>query len=282
MKIENVSDTARWVAVYRAMETDRPDAHFRDPYARRLAGEHGEEIVKNMKRGRQMAWAMITRTQVFDEIILKAVRDGADTVLNLACGLDARAWRLDVPPTLRWVDVDLPGILNHKTEMLKGEPTRCRYEPVAADLREAPVRRALFERIARESKKVIVVTEGLLIYLTDADVAGLADDLHAAASFRWWLIDLASPLLLKMMKRMWGKKTSHANAPFLFAPESGTGFFAPHGWRELEFHSSMDEAERLKRQMPGAGFWRFLSWLYPKKKIEQYRRMSAFVLLERS
>jgi len=39
--ISSVSDTARWVALYRAMESDRPDALFRDPYARRLAGAAG-------------------------------------------------------------------------------------------------------------------------------------------------------------------------------------------------------------------------------------------------
>jgi O-methyltransferase involved in polyketide biosynthesis len=48
--IKNVSDTARWVAVYRAMEAERPDAIFRDPFARRLAGERGEEIVRSMRR----------------------------------------------------------------------------------------------------------------------------------------------------------------------------------------------------------------------------------------
>jgi O-methyltransferase involved in polyketide biosynthesis len=46
MPIGNVSDTARWVAVYRAMETARPDAIFRDPFAERLAGERGLEIVR--------------------------------------------------------------------------------------------------------------------------------------------------------------------------------------------------------------------------------------------
>ena len=43
--ITHVSDTARWVAIYRAMESERPDALFRDPYARRLAGPRGEQIV---------------------------------------------------------------------------------------------------------------------------------------------------------------------------------------------------------------------------------------------
>jgi O-methyltransferase involved in polyketide biosynthesis len=35
--IENVSDTARWVAMYRAQESSRPDALFHDPFAERLA-----------------------------------------------------------------------------------------------------------------------------------------------------------------------------------------------------------------------------------------------------
>jgi O-methyltransferase involved in polyketide biosynthesis len=41
MTIASISDTARWVAIYRAMEFERPDALFHDPYARRLAGERG-------------------------------------------------------------------------------------------------------------------------------------------------------------------------------------------------------------------------------------------------
>src|SRR5690349_9287187 len=69
MEITHISDTARWVAQYRAMETERPDAIFRDPFAARLAGEHGRQIVESMPRGKQSAWAMITRTAVFDEII---------------------------------------------------------------------------------------------------------------------------------------------------------------------------------------------------------------------
>ena len=50
--IRNVSDTALWVAIYRAMESERPDAIFRDPYARRLGGERGKRQKKSAgKRG---------------------------------------------------------------------------------------------------------------------------------------------------------------------------------------------------------------------------------------
>src|SRR6478672_133648 len=159
------------------METDRPDALFRDPFARRLAGLRGEEIVDTIKRGRQMAWAMIVRTEVFDEIILACVHEkGVDTVLNLAAGLDARPWRLALPATLRWIDVDLPDILNYKSNTLKDEKTTCRYEAVAADMTDADARRNLFMRVGTSGKNILVVTEGLLIYLTREQVGDLATD----------------------------------------------------------------------------------------------------------
>ncbi len=283
MAIENVSDTARWVAVYRAMETARPDALFRDPFADRLAGSQGRAIVDEMKQGKALAWPMIVRTAVFDEIILDAVNQKkVDLVVNLAAGLDARPWRLPLPPSLRWVDVDLPGILNYKTGMLKDETPHCRYEAVTADLTDAEVRRALFARLGAGATRALIIAEGLLIYLQPEQVGALATELHAQAPFREWLIDLASPQLLKRMTRTWGKQVHEGGAPFLFAPAEDTAFFLPYGWREKEYRGLWDEALRLNRTMKGAKFWTFLGRFYPKKMRESFRRFSGLVLLERT
>jgi methyltransferase (TIGR00027 family) len=283
MPIEHISDTARWVAFYRAMETERPDAIFTDPFARRLAGLRGEEIVDTMRRGRSMAWAMIVRTAVFDEVIRSAVFDkGVDTVLNLAAGLDARPWRLELPSGLRWVDVDLPEILQYKRDSLKGEKLNCLYEAIAADMTDAAPRRALFERIGRESKSVLVVTEGLLIYLTAEEVGALAKDLSGQSSFHWWLIDLASPRLLNIMERQWGRAVAKGNAPFKFAPPEGTDFFRPFGWREAEFRSALEEARRLNREMRMMWLWRFIGRMSGSKRQAEMRRMSGIVMLEQA
>jgi len=280
--IENVSDTARWVAVYRAMETERKDAIFRDPFAAHLAGEKGNVIVDSMPRGRQMAWAMIVRTAVFDEIILERIRNGnVDVVVNLAAGLDARPWRLPLPPSLRWIDVDLPGILNHKTEILKDEKAKCRYEAVHLDLRDVARRQALFAQMNAESSRVLVLSEGLLIYLPPDDVGTLARDLHAGSHFQWWVIDIASPRLLEMMQKMWGKNLDAGNAPFRFAPAESTKFFERFGWTELEFHSAMEDARRLKREMSMMWLWRFLGRLRSKEVRDQFQRFSGIVLMER-
>jgi methyltransferase (TIGR00027 family) len=283
MPIENVSDTARWVAVYRAMETDRPDAIFRDPFAERLAGERGRQIVGEMKRGRQMAWAMIVRTAVLDEMILDRIANGGvDTVINLAAGLDTRAWRLPLPPTLQWFDVDLPEMTAFKAAAMRGEQPVCRYEAIPADLTNDATRTELLRRLGGVAQTALVVTEGLLIYLEQHQVESLARALRAQPSIRWWIADIASPRLLEWMNRSWGKNVAAGNAPFRFAPADSAAFFASLGWRQLTFRSAMDDARRLRREMRGMWFWRLLNRVTGRVRREEFRRMSGVVLLERA
>jgi len=280
--ISHVSDTARWVAVYRAMETDRADALFRDPFARRLAGARGQAIVDGMPRGKAFAWPMIVRTALIDEILARCIRDeGVDCVLNLACGLDARPWRMDLPKTLSWIDVDHPVMIDLKTSEMATEPLKCRYEAVRQDLSEATGRRALFARVAASARKVLILTEGLLVYLPEEAVKGLATDLAAQPSFQLWITDLASPGLLKMMGRNWGKTVARGNAPFVFGPADAPGFFAALGWKELEFRSMFHEGIRLKRTMAFAGFWVFLGKFFGARRRAEMQRFSGVALYSR-
>jgi hypothetical protein len=99
--ISNVSDTARWVPTYRATESARPDALFHDPLAERLAGERGSAIVASAPRTIRNGWWLVARTKVIDDVIIEAIGDGCDRVLNLAAGLDTRPYRLDLPPDSR-------------------------------------------------------------------------------------------------------------------------------------------------------------------------------------
>src|SRR5438445_1735868 len=115
--VRNISDTARWAAVFRARETERADALFRDPYAERLAGKMGVEIANTLPEGNSHAWAWVARTYLFDQFITQEMRQGTDMVLNLAAGLDARPYRMSLPASLQWIEVDLPEILTYKEEI---------------------------------------------------------------------------------------------------------------------------------------------------------------------
>ena len=246
-EVRNISDTARWAAYFRAQETKRSDAIFRDPYAERLCGQHGVDIANTLPDGNKHAWAWVTRTYLFDHFITQELQRGVDLVLNLAAGLDARPYRMKLPASLQWIEVDLPEILTYKEEILAGEKPACALERIRLDLADVNARRALFAGLNQRAKKILVLVEGLLIYLSAAEVAALAKDLASGASFQRWLMDLCSPGLLKMMQKTTGKRLSEIGAPFKFAPAQGPEFFSPHGWEPMEVKGILKAAAQFKR-----------------------------------
>ncbi len=268
------------MAYARSMETERPDALFRDPFARRLAGAEGEAIAREIGDAELIARGIAVRTAVMDELILEAVeRDQVDLVLNIGSGLDTRPWRLSLPSTLRWVDVDLPEILEYKGSVLEAKLATCLYKAQSADIVEA---RSRLDALALcgQARRALVVTEGLLVYLSPDQVSALARDLTAQTTVKWWLTDLTGPRALEMLRRVWGPRLR--GAQFQFAPADSPGFFSGLGWREHVFRSSRDEAKRLNRSTPTPLLSRVMLALASASFQEEFRRLSGVALLARA
>jgi len=136
--------------------------------------------------------------------------------------------------------------------------------------------------IEAQVARVLVVSEGLLIYLKPDEVAGLAADLAAQPRFASWVADLAGPGLLKMMNWTWGRRLKGGRVAFHFAPEAGPRFFEPYGWRAAEYHANWTEAKRLNRRMRGAWMWDLAMRMMPAARRERYHKMAGTVLFERS
>lgn len=242
-----LSDTAHWVALYRADETERPDALFRDPFARKLAGERAAAIAAMSPFSKKASWSFVARTLLFDEYLAREIREGADVVVNLAAGLDARPHRMDVPASLKWFGIDVPAIIDHKARVLAGDKPRCSLERIALDLADESARKGVFERIGRAGKRAVILSEGLLVYLTEEQVLALGRDLAAQQSFRRWIVDLGTPGLLKMLRKRMGAHMRQGTAELRFAPREGTAFFERCGWREVEKRSLLKAAGHAKR-----------------------------------
>lgn len=242
--VSNVSDTARWVAAYRAWESERPDALFRDPLAARLAGDHGNAIAAQVPRQTRNGWPMITRTKLIDDLLMESVAAGCDCVLNMAAGLDTRPYRLALPSSFEWIEADLPPMIEEKERALAGEQPVCHLSRVKIDLADSQARAALLDR-AGSFRKTLVLTEGLLIYLEEPQVRSLAQDLAARPGIHWWLLDVASPAVLQMMNQQ--MRTLLTNAPLKFAPANGVAYFEALGWKAEDIRSLMEYATRYKR-----------------------------------
>ena len=265
MLIRNISDTALLAAVYRARENEHPNALFRDPFAHRLAGERGQEIAKSLAFSEKNAWSWFTRTYLFDQFINKCLQEGCDTVINLAAGLDARPYRLALPVSLKWIEVDLPEITDYKEELLRDEKPSCTLERVRLDLSNLDGRREFFQRVANQARQALIIREGLVLYLSSAEVDSLATDLATHEQFRYWLLDLISPALLKMLRKKMGKAFDEAAAPFKFAPAEGPEFFSKFGWKPAGVRSLWHAAGELKRLPP------LMSFFYHLQKSEAFR-----------
>jgi methyltransferase (TIGR00027 family) len=276
--IQNISDTALWAAVYRARESERPDALFSDPFARRLSGDRGEQIAQSIPFSEKSTWAWVMRTLLFDQFVTEQIRGGVDAVLNLAAGLDARPYRMALPANFRWFEADLPPILDYKEEVLAGEKPHCVLERVRLDLADVSARRELFVRIGAQAKKVLVITEGLIIYFEREDVAAFAEDLARQASFQRWVTDLASPGLVRMLQKNMGQQLSAGKAVLKFGPPEGPAFFEPHGWKALDVRNPLKTAAHHGRLSFG---FRLLSMLPASNGKQGSRPWSGICLLGR-
>jgi methyltransferase (TIGR00027 family) len=215
------------------------------------------------------------RTVLYDRFITEQIQQGVDLVVNLAAGLDARPYRMTLPPALRWVEVDLPEILDYKEEILQVDTPACVLERVRLDLSDLNARRELAARLGRNAKHALIVTEGLLIYFTPKEVASLAMDLAAAPGFERWVLDLSSPGLLRLLQKHMGPQLSRGGAKLQFAPPEGPGFFARYGWKAIDVRSQLKTAARLEL-LP---FWLRVMAMLPESKGAQGSRPWSGVCL---
>jgi len=225
-----------------------------------------------------MSWVMVVRTVAIDELIRRAISLGVDTVVNLGAGLDTRPYRMDLPSSLRWIEIDFPQIIAFKNDKLKAEQPVCTLERIAADLSDVALRRTIFQRIDSEAGKVLVITEGVIAYISANDAEALSQDLFEVPSFQYWIQDYrqggirwSPPKMRRMLK----------DSPFKFKVADSLGFFARQGWRILENRLASDEAKRINRPFPVIFPWSLVMLAIPKDRRRRYRNASGYVLYER-
>src|SRR5262245_47238294 len=235
------------MAVYRARETERPDAHFRDPFAAALAGERGLEISRATAIS-DRDWFFTTRTVLFDRFIAAEIGRGVDLVVNLAAGVDARPYRMDLPASLQWIEIDLPSIIEYKTPILSVAQPTCRLERIPLDLADLEARRRVFADVGPRAGRALIMSEGLVVYLSEEEVGSLSTDLSAVSTFERWAVEFPSPALLQMMSaHTVGQVVRDAGAPFKFGPAAGPGFFRQFGWQPIAVESMLKAAFQLDR-----------------------------------
>lgn len=279
--IQNVSDTSAWVAHYRAIESERPDSLFKDPYARILVGDRASSVEELQSEASNWTrWTVVMRTYIIDQMIKDLISKGVTTFLNLGAGLDSRPYRMNLGAEIHWIEVDFPHIIEHKQVKLEAFNPSCKLETIGLDLSDRALRQSLLEKLAQKHPQIAVLTEGVLPFLTEEQVSALSEDLIRHASFQYWICEYISKKsyrYLKDPKRMNALK----NAPFQFYPDDWMDFFEQRGWHLKQSQFYTEISEKLGRPTPMPKIFKLLEFALGKKWAAPFKRMSGFLLWER-
>jgi methyltransferase (TIGR00027 family) len=277
--ITGVSDTSLWIAAVRANESARSNAVFQDELASILAGERGRRIARSIPRQAMVAWGVVARTSAIDRLIHEALNAGVDAVVNLGAGLDTRPYRMQLPSELRWIEFDFPHIIESKSAKLRDYAAVCRLERIGGDLLDREVRNDFLARLGSSSERCLVITEGVVSYFSNDDVAILAEDLRAISSFQLWIQDFDNAGK-RRMPLGWEKKLK--SAPFLFDPPDWFEFFRQAGWPPATVITNAEESRRINRPYPWDLPYGLLMRLLPKEVKQKILSLSGAVLLRRA
>jgi len=285
ISIDHVADTAFWVAYHRAKESVQTNGLFHDPFAEKLAGDHGRKIAMALPAAAMTNWIVVLRTIMIDQFITDVIRGGVDTVVNLGAGLDARPFRMDLPRNLNWIEADFPAIIDYKEKILAEDLPRCRLKLIKTDLADPVARQNFLREVDRTAKRTLVLTEGVTPYLTEENVGALAADLSTCKSMRYWITDYMSREAFERRKKT-ALTQKLKSAPFIFNPLDWFAFFRERGWRVAEMSYYADTARRHRRPIP-LPFWpklilKLTMPFTPAHQREGFRKSAGFALLEKA
>ena len=162
---------------------------------------------------------------------------------------------------------------------LRDQKPVCRLERVPLDLSDRASREALFARIGRDYRNVLVITEGLIYYLSREEAGSLADDLRNVPSVRRWIQDYSNLRRASLWPKAWIRRLRHA--PLKFDVPDWLDFFAHRGWAVDQNISFEDESIRIGRPSPIGPIRRLLFRLLPRARREAIRLASGCVMLKR-
>jgi methyltransferase (TIGR00027 family) len=175
----------------------------------KTAAEAVDRIAYDFRRIHRMSWPaanqylVALRARQLDDWCAEFLARNPDAVvLQLGCGLDGRAFRLAVPPTVLWFDVDQPTVIGLRRRLYDDTES---YRMIGSSVTELQ-----WLDQAPTGRPTLIVAEGLLMYLHEHEVRRLLErltDRFAGGEMHFDTLSALAPLMSKFFTRgiiKWG------------------------------------------------------------------------------
>jgi methyltransferase (TIGR00027 family) len=247
-----LGSTALWTAAARAVESGRENHLFEDPWAAMLAGPDGAVWAAN--RLPDSLTPIILRVRFFDDFLQRIVQESTISQIVLpAAGLDTRAFRLKWPPGTNFFEMDQPGILQEKDQLLGtvGAQPACNRHTIEVDLTN-PWKESLIKEGFDPGQPSVWLLEGFLFYIPNESISQILWQVHeCSAPGSWMGFDIINNItLISPYTRHWIKMQAESGAPWIGTMDDPVGFLSVLGWKTTLSQAGAPDANHGRWQLP--------------------------------
>ncbi len=183
MNLTNVSHTAIYTLLCRAVETANENPIIHDPMASfslekllSIVSEKEKARIQKLQKkvagiGANDTKRIAHRTSEIDKMVNDYISNNPScTVINLACGFDTRFWRIE-NEKCKYIEIDLPEVIALKKEILKDHLS---YELIGCSVLDTTW---IDQVTTNGNSDFLLVAEGLIMYLPEPDAIKLLQDI---------------------------------------------------------------------------------------------------------
>lgn len=210
VNVQGVPETMLQTLYARAKESQRVP-HF-------IYDEKAIEIVSRLDydfsgadKDKMMRSGVIARTIVLDGLVGEFLeKNPRSVVVNIACGMDTRCYRM-MGRYLRWYNVDLPETMHIREQFLEENGPVFSIARSATDASYA-------EEIEYHGEPVLVVIEGLTMYLCESDIKQIFEIIAQKFEKATVLVETMSPFVVSHVTE---KSIEKSKAEFTWGVKNG-------------------------------------------------------------
>lgn len=211
ISINGVPETMLQTMYARAKESKKKNAVIYDAKAVEIVEKLDYDFALADK-DTAMGSGVIARTIILDKMVADYLKKHPDAiVVNIACGLDTRCYRNE-GKYKKWYNIDLEDTIHIRSRFMKEEGT------VIYQIAESAMDEGWAEKIEYTGEPVLVIIEGLTMYLTEEDVVKIFEIIDRKFKKATVLVEVMSPFVVKNIKE---KSIDQSEAKFTWGVKNG-------------------------------------------------------------
>lgn len=252
IQMQGVPETMLQTLYARASYAGRQNAKFHDDKAAEIVASMDYDF-SSAGEDAMMSKGVIARTILLDRMVRDFLRENPrGTVVNIACGLDTRAYRLNISESVRWYNLDLPETIEVRRLFLQENGHISMIAKSAMDESWA-------DEIEKTDGRALVIIEGLSMYLSEQDVKKILAIISGRFASAEVIMEVMNPWVVKNVKE---KSIEKTKAKFTWGVRSGKDL--AHIAPEYRWVRDVSLAEGMKIIMP---IYHLFGWIPMVKNI---------------